>query len=145
MEYETSHEKINQSINGVYKMSELIEVRMNGKVLTNSKVIGYMEDLTKGCHLESFYKASSELQPLLENAKADTTFEVELPFGIYHATVESIAEVVNEVINTRTDNQKHYDAIEKANTILSTLSCFELNGQKPESKRGKPKSELKFE
>ena len=126
-------------------MSELIECRMNGKVLTNSKVIGYLEDLTKGAQLESFFKASSELQPLFDNCKPDTKFEVELPYGIYEATVEQIADVVNEVIQTRTDNAKHYEAIRIADVLLSTKSAFQLNGIKPESKRGKPKSELKFE
>ena len=126
-------------------MSELIEVRMNGKVLTNTKVIGYLEDLTKGAQLESFFKASSELQPLFANCKPNTKFEVELPFGIYSSTVEDIAELVNEVVETRKANQIHYDAIDKADTILSTKSCFVLDGEKPENKRGKPKSELAFE
>ena len=126
-------------------MSELIEVRMNNKVLTNSKVIGYLEDLTKGAQLESFFKASSELQPLFANCKPNTKFEVELPYGIYSSTVEDIAELVNEVVETRKANQIHYDAIDKANTILSTKSCFKLNGEKPSNKRGAPKQELAFE
>ena len=126
-------------------MSELLECRMNGKVLTNSKVIGYLEDLTKGAQLESFFKASSELQPLFANCKAGTKFEVELPFGIYSSTVEDIAELVNEVIATRKANSEHYEAIRIADVLLSTKSCFKLEGEKPESKRGKPKQELAFE
>ena len=126
-------------------MSELIEVRMNGKVLTNSKVIGYLEDLTKGAQLESFFKASSELQPLFANCKPNTKFEVELPYGIYESTVEDIDKLVNEVIATRKANQEHYEAIRIADVLLSTKSCFKLDGEKPESKRGKPKQELAFE
>ena len=126
-------------------MSELIEVRMNNKVLTNSKVIGYLEDLTKGAQLESFYKASSELQPLFANCKAGTKFEVELPFGVYSSTVEDIAKLVDEVVATRKQNAEHYEAIRIADVLLSTKSCFKLDGNKPESKRGKPKQELAFE
>ena len=126
-------------------MSELLECRMNGKALTNSKVIGYLEDLTKGAQLESFFKASTELQPLFANCKAGTKFEVELPFGIYSSTVEDIAELVNSVIATRKANAEHYEAIRIADVLLSTKSAFKLIGEKPENKRGKPKSELKFE
>ena len=126
-------------------MSDVIEIRMDGKVLTNTKVLGYLEDLTKGAQLESFFKASSELQPLFGNCKAGTKFEVELPFGIYSSTVEDIAELVNEVIATRKANAEHYEAIRIADVLLSTKSCFKLEGEKPESKRGKPKQELAFE
>jgi len=126
-------------------MTDNIEVRMDNKVLVNSNVKAYLEELTKGAHLEGFYKASKELAPLLENAKPDTKFEIELPYGIYSSTVEDIAELVNEVLETRASNQVHYDAIANANLILSTKSAFKLDGIKPESKRGKPKQELKFE
>ena len=126
-------------------MTDNIEVRMDNKVLVNSNVKAYLEELTKGAHLEGFYKASKELAPLLENAKPETKFEIELPYGIYSSTVEDIAELVNEVLETRASNQVHYDAIAYANLILSTKSAFKLDGIKPESKRGKPKQELKFE
>ena len=126
-------------------MSDVIEIRMDGKVLTNTKVLGYLEDLTKGAQLESFFKASSELQPLFGNCKPNTKFEVELPYGIYSSTVEDIAELVNDVIATRKANSEHYEAIRIADVLLSTKSCFKLEGEKPESKRGKPKQELAFE
>ena len=126
-------------------MTDVISVKMDNKVLTNSKVIGYLDDLTKGAHLESFYKASSELAPLLANCKPETIFQVEYPFGVYKSTAKDISETVIQVIETRERNQEHYDAITKANLILSTLDCFTLDGIKPESKRGKPKQELAFE
>ena len=126
-------------------MTDVIEIRMNDKVLTNSKVLGYLEDLTKGAQLDSFHKASVELQPLFDNCKPNTKFEVEMPYGIYEASVEEIAEVVNEVVRTRNANAEHYEAIRIADVLLSTKSCFQLNGSKPESKRGKPKQELAFE
>ena len=122
-----------------------IEVRMDNKVLVSTNVKAYLEELTKGAHLEGFYKASKELAPLLENAKPETKFEIDMPYGTYIGTVKEIDALVSEVLETRASNQVHYDAIANANLILSTKSAFKLDGVKPESKRGKPKQELKFE
>ena len=126
-------------------MTDNIEVRMDNKVLVNSNVKAYLEELTKGAQLEGFYKASKELAPLLENAKPETKFEIEMPYGIYTGTVKEIDALVTEVLETRASNQVHYDAIANANLILSTKTAFQLQGTKPESKRGKPKSKLAFE
>ena len=128
-----------------YNMPDNIDVRMDGKSLVNTNVKSYLEELTKGAHLGGFYKASKELAPLLGNAKPATKFEIEMPYGIYTGTVAEIDALVTEVLETRASNQVHYDAIEKANLILSTKAAFQLKGTKPESKRGKPKSKLAFE
>ena len=70
--------------------------------------------------------------------------EITFPYGKSTCTVGQLKATVSQVIETRSRNQEHYDAIEKANTILSTLETFKLDGMKPDNKRGAPKKERKL-
>ena len=103
-----------------------------------------METLTKSASQEGFFKASQEIAPMIDDLKPESEIQVLFPYGKYTCTVGDLKETVNQVIETRERNQAHYDAIEKANTVLSTLETFKLDGIKPDNKRGAPKKERKI-
>ena len=103
-----------------------------------------IETLTKNASQEGFYLASKEIAPLIEDFEDKTSIEIDFPYGTSRTTVGELKETVNKVLATREENQIHYDAIQKANTILSTLETFVCDGQKPDNKRGAPKKERKI-
>ena len=126
-------------------MKLALEIRMNGKKMVHEQTMNLLETLTNSANQEGFYKSCKALEPLFANAKPETKFEIVFPYGTYVSTVKDIHAVLNDVLETRKANQVHYDAIRTADVILSTKFAFVLDGVKPENKRGKPKSELKFE
>ena len=120
-----------------------LQSKLNNKV-QESWFSDCIETLTKSASQEGFFKASQEIAPMIDDIPDEQVIEITFPYGKSTCTVGQLKATVSQVIETRNRNQEHYDAIQKANTILSTLETFKLDGMKPDNKRGAPKKERKI-
>lgn len=119
----------------------LCKLSVSNKPIKDTWFISQFANVLETAEKDGFYKASLNLLPHISK-KADTdVIQFTAPYGVYTSTVGELKAVMSEVITSRNELRNEYTAIEKANKILQTKSAFTLKGNKPQSKKGKPKAE----
>ena len=114
------------------------KLTINGKSNTDKWTIEQFSKLLETAEKNAFYIASNQLLPHMANCPNEAIIKFVAPYGTYSCKWNELKETMSSVILSKNENKSHYEAIDKAETILSTLKAFTLDGKKPKSKKGKP-------
>ncbi|HUV84572.1 MAG TPA: hypothetical protein VMV86_02635 [Methanosarcinales archaeon] len=125
----------------ISKCTLTINGKNNADVWTKTQFSKLLETAEK----KSFYQACNDLLPHMTACPENAVIKFKAPYGSYTCNWSELKSTINQVILSYNANKVHYESIENAEKILSTLKAFTLDGKKPASKKGKPKAERSVE